>query len=109
MSPVLSIAASGLQHESNRLAVTANNVANLQTDGFAPRRVLGVEAPGGGVQSVVSLQASLAGLDGNLGVNNIDLVAESVSMITSVRAFEANAAVIRTEHKMVGSFLDRVI
>lgn len=125
LSPILSIAASGLQHESNRLAVTANNVANLQTEGYAARQVLGREVAGGGVESVVSLRDSLRGLDGgwsvntlentsynnpyNASSNNVDMTTEAVSMITALRAFEANAAVIRTDQKMVGSFLDRLL
>jgi flagellar basal-body rod protein FlgC len=96
VSAASSVAYTGLSLESTRLAVTANNVANLQTDGFKPSRVLSQDL-GNGVIGYITPSA----LDG------VDLVTESVSLITALRAFEANASVIRTDDEMVGSLLDR--
>ncbi|MDD9943560.1 MAG: hypothetical protein OXU20_21140 [Myxococcales bacterium] len=43
MSPVSSIAGSGLLHAQRRMARSAENVANVQTDGFEARREVGVD------------------------------------------------------------------
>jgi hypothetical protein len=48
-----SIAVSGLRAASLRLDVAAHNIANLNTDGFTPSRVLDAAIPNGGVQSSV--------------------------------------------------------
>jgi flagellar basal-body rod protein FlgC len=47
------IAASGLRAATRRLEVAAHNIANLNTDGFVPSRVLDTTVPEGGVQSAV--------------------------------------------------------
>lgn len=84
------IAANGLMDASLRLDVTANNVANANTDGFIPWRVNSVAQAGGGVRGLV--------VEGNAGMfaaaqsdSQTDLATEGVNLILARRAFQANA------------------
>lgn len=112
MFPSLSIAASGLGYASNLLGVTANNVANSLTDGFKAGELRGEEMRGGGVRGVYRQDLSPGPLtvDGEgllRELSNVDLETEAVSMMVSLRAFEANAAVFKTADEMAGTLFSR--
>lgn len=91
-------ALSGLRAESTRQAVSANNVANVNTDGFSPQRVQTEEQAEGGVR--VSISQDARALEGRQQANaeasateersGTDLVAETTTRIASVAAYEAN-------------------
>ena len=51
---VSATALSGLRAASLRLDVVANNLANINTDGFVPAHVLGSDLPQGGVRSTIA-------------------------------------------------------
>ena len=53
MTPALSAAISGLRAQSTVLAVSAHNVANVNTDGFKKQRVSMAASPYGGVVASV--------------------------------------------------------
>jgi hypothetical protein len=55
------IAASGLRAATLRLDVAAHNLANLNTDGFVPARVVDTEARTGGVHSTVEISQRQGG------------------------------------------------
>jgi len=113
MMPTASIALSGLQAQSTRLHASAHNLANLLTDDFKQQRVALVEQQGGGVLAYVErvdtpgplrfdpVTGAVAGQH-----SNTDLVTEVVTQITSLRAYEANLAVIEAENERIGSLLD---
>lgn len=102
MNPISSIAASGLKVESQRLAVSANNVANVQSNGFVPREVASQEQQGGGVQGQVTpprdTQAD-ARVDGVIVASKTDLVNETVTQSMASAAFKANLAVLKTDQE----------
>ncbi len=97
MSPIASIALSGLNAASSQLATAGHNIANVQTPGF--RRQLAqqsAQAEGGGV--VVSIgQAAETG----------DALAEDVvTQIAATYAFKANVLTLKAHDRMLGSLLD---
>lgn len=125
MIDAISTAQSGLSAQATSMAVTANNVANADTDGYRARDARLETGPGGqGVRvSEISEDTSAgdlrpetgsAGSDAGVSqpgvdlaaMSNVDLASQSVNMIEASRAFEANVAVIRTADDMAGTLLD---
>ena len=118
------------------MAVTANNVANMNTDEFRASDVRLQTGPasqngqGGqerGVQVAEIRQSTTEGPqrmdlrrvvneDGSVSVeqgivegSNTDVAKEMTTMITDRRAFEANAAVVRARDDMTGVLVDRFV
>ena len=137
MSSVFDVAASGLRAQSQRLAVSADNVANVSSlgvhpdpqlakpEGFAPQRtvfssqVLGGAGGGAGVvastapiapASFLSYQPDHpdADADGLVPLPNVSLEREVVEQIQALRLFQANVATIQTQDRMLGALLDMV-
>jgi flagellar basal-body rod protein FlgC len=108
MSGIFSIALSGMQAAQAQLAVGANNIANANTPGFKASRVDLVELSGGGVAvagTQVDQTPGAIGPDGTQA-SNVDLASEMVGLIQDKTLYNANAMVVRTEDKMMGSLLD---
>ncbi|MBN2164446.1 MAG: flagellar basal body rod protein FlgC [Pontiellaceae bacterium] len=127
LMPGIGICATGLEAESRRMEVIANNVANAQTtrgpDGKVFRRqdvvfgqklndafgkkdsMAGVEirdvvednTPG---RRVYRPGHPDAGPDGYIEMPNVNTVAEMVDMMSSSRAFEANLSAMKTSRTM---------
>ena len=125
---------SGLMAQSKRLAVSADNIANMQSRGlrddgaseqpggaqpgaYRPKRVEDVTTAGGGVRAEVRSvdPASVkiyapgrpdADANGVAAVPNVNLAEELVTQIRAQRAYEANAAAIRTQDEVADSLLD---
>jgi flagellar basal body rod protein FlgG len=106
------IASSGMRLESQRLAQSAANVANVETPGYAARRIVAVSRVGGSVSGVstptYAPSAARVEEDGALTeLSNTDLVEETVSQLSSLRAFQANVTVLRTADSMLGELINR--
>jgi flagellar basal-body rod protein FlgC len=105
--------------------VHANNIANVSTDDFQPQRASFETGPGGQGVRIAELATSQAGgyeapaieaeddPDGaviasqrSLINNGVDLAEEFTYLSLEARAFEANAAALRTEHEAVGYVMD---
>ncbi len=133
MSSILSIAASGMLAASQRLEVSAENVANVNSDGplptatpatqarypaaYAPQRVDQVATAGGGTCAVVANvqpshvaaydpTAPYADPNGQVAAPNVDLTNEAVQQLTARYAFAFNADVMRVYAKMMQSLVD---
>lgn len=114
MISAMNTALSGLQATSTRVNTTANNVANLNTDGFKKSRVVLAEQVPQGVKatvekvetpgSVVQEQTS----DGMEYVekSNVDLVEEMPSMMLSQHTYSANLKTLQTADEMTATLLD---
>lgn len=124
---------SALDAFGTSMAVTANNVANMNTDEFRASEVrlqTGSADQNGqeqGVQVAEIRQSTTEGPqrmdlrrvvneDGSVSVeqgivegSNTDVAKEMVTMITDQRAFEANAAVVRARDEMTGILVDRFV
>lgn len=109
---VIEAAQSALSSFSTAQAVTANNIANVNTAGFSPSRTVFEERPdyaGVAVQDITT--AGGGGLAvGEAAAPNVysetDLATEITTLMTNQRAFEASAAVIRSQDDMLGTLLD---
>lgn len=112
MLSVQSIAASGLRAQSTRLAVSAHDVANVNTDGHQAQRTVLEAQPQGGVSARVEPEGGpppLAVRDGaEVMLSTTDISTEAVEQISAQRAFEANIAVLRAADDMDESLLDLV-
>jgi flagellar basal-body rod protein FlgC len=121
MSSIFSIALSGLNAASQRLQVSASNVANLDSTGALPdpkTGATGTPAPyqplqvsqqslvsGGTVATVTpstpaftaqySPDSPYADKNGLVGAPNVDLATEAVNQITAINAYRANLRVIQ--------------
>ena len=131
MTDVLSIALSGLTAQTQRVAVAANNIANISTAGRVPTdanpastvyKPLGISLTAltsGGVQARVAEDKNgtsvsydpsnyYANESGYLAVPNVDLAREIVNVLESKVLFRANVSVIKTQEKMLGDLLDAI-
>jgi len=120
---------SGLMAQSKRLAVSADNIANMTSRGFRadgpaeqpgayrPKQTQDVTTAGGGVRAEVrpvtppSVEVYAPGspeadAEGVAAIPNVNLAQELVTQMQAQRAYEANAAAIRTQDEMTDSLLD---
>ena len=97
MSSPFSIGASALRAFDTYLSSTANNIANINTEGYSQNEVSFQESPGGGVTTTVGRES---------GVDRVDLSREAVALIEAQRGFEANTKVIKAEDEKFESLLD---
>jgi flagellar basal body rod protein FlgC len=94
MNP-LSTAVSGMQAAQTRLAVTANNIANAQTEGYRRDQVRAAAEASGGVRTQVD----------KLPEAGANLVADQVEQKAAAYAFDANLRTIKTMDTVAGSLL----
>lgn len=105
---------SSLQAHGRKLAATADNVANVNTNGFKRHRAVLAEGREGEVRlhldrdpspaPVDPLAPEAPGLDREL--SNVDLADEMTGMIPTAIGYKANLKTIRARDAMVGSLLD---
>ncbi len=133
MSSILSIAASGLIAAMQRLQVSADNVANANSDGPLPsasaavqsqypaayvaQQVNQVATPGGGTSAVVSNAqpgtvtaydptAPYADPNGQVAAPNVDIANEVVQQAIASYEFAANADVMSVDQQMMQTLLN---
>jgi flagellar basal body rod protein FlgG len=110
MNSLSSIALSGMSLASARVARSALNVANVNTDGFQAERQVAREQAGGGVTSTsqrTNAPATTYQRDGTLVVgSNTDEITETVEQLGAVQMFKASLALLRTQDEMMRSLLD---
>ena len=86
---------SGIQAAMTRLNVSANDVANVNTEGYTGRRVVNGERPGGGVAATVE--------ETN---NRVSIEEEIVEQIVAKHQLKANAIALRAQADMDDTVLD---
>jgi len=99
----ISAGLSGVQTAAQGVALSANNVANLNSAGYRAGSLVQAELPQGGVraQAVSRSQVPL-----NPGGANVDLATEAVELKTQGAGYQANLKVLEAQNRMVGSALD---
>jgi flagellar basal-body rod protein FlgC len=111
---VASHSLSALDAFGKKMAVIANNVANIQSEGFKKGRAILTEAPVNGVSVEISQietpgHLRLVEEDGKMvekEMSNVDPAQEiSLSLLTK-RYYQANLKVLNTNDEMLGSLLD---
>lgn len=103
--------------------VTANNVANVNTDEFKKSRADMVEGVNGGVDVAISKPGSPE--KGNFKTNappvksvgteneqkepsNVDIAEEMVNMMTTETSYSANTKMVQSRDDMLGTVIDMV-
>ncbi|MDA8127058.1 MAG: flagellar basal body protein [Deltaproteobacteria bacterium] len=113
MSNIMKIALSGLRAFDKKLEVTANNTANVNTDGFKKSRATLAETYPEGVKVTISgvdtpgtpLPAEETG-GKPLESANVNLEEEMVDLILTRHFFDANAKIIKVEDEMTGELIN---
>ena len=133
MSSILAIAASGAIAAATRLQVSAENVANANSDGplptasaavqsqyaqaYAPQQVDQVTLSGGGTQAIVdnvqpaytaayAPAAPYADGNGEVAQPNVDYANEAVTQMTAAASYAMNVQVMRVYAQMMQTLLD---
>ncbi|MDX2499284.1 MAG: flagellar basal body rod C-terminal domain-containing protein [Deltaproteobacteria bacterium] len=114
MIPAVNSTLSALQAYRKSMGVTANNIANVNTEEFKKSRATMIEGVNGGVEVDVE-KVNTPGhryqeLQGDQMVeketSNVNLEEELPDLMVTQRTYEANLKVLQTRDKMLGSMLD---
>lgn len=105
---------SALQAYKTRMGVTADNIANINTDEFKKSKAILKEGPDGDVQVDIK-RVDTPGhphreIVGDQLVekesSNVNLDEEVPEMMVTQRTYEANLKVLQTRNQMLGTVLD---
>jgi flagellar hook protein FlgE len=98
-----------------KFQVTANNIANVNTDGFKKSRADLKDNQKAGVEAVISridtpgfLRPAEDGSSGMIESSNVELEEELVGLIGTARAYQANIEALKREEETTGSVLDLI-
>ena len=114
MIPSVNSTISALQAFKARLGVTADNIANANTDEFKKSRATLKEGTNGGVQVDINrvntpghrYQDPESDQLIEKESSNVNLEEEVLEMMITQRTYEANLKVLQTQDKMPGTLLD---
>lgn len=107
MTAMLDMALAGLKAASTRLAIRADNLANLRTEGFRPAAPVQTATAAGPVVRAVRTgppQAKIPGTDLVLATTGIE--EDLVDITLSKAAYKSSAALIRTQDELFETLLD---
>lgn len=115
VSPVHS-SISAVNAFSTKMRVSANNVANVNTDGFKKSRVTLNEGQTGGVKATIAKvdtpgypkQISEHGKVEDVESSNVDLTEEMTDSISTQHGHQANLKSIKVHDEMIGTLLDTI-
>ena len=114
MIPAVNSTLTALQAYRKSMRVTANNIANVNTEEFKKSRAIMKEGINGGVEVEVS-KVNTPGhrykeFDGDQMVtkeaSNVDLAEEIPDLMVTQRTYQANLKVLQTRDKILGTTLD---
>ena len=114
MIPAMESALSALGAFGKKMGVTANNIANVDTDGFKKSRADLQEADHGVTVSISRVNTPGVPIPAEDGTgktkesSNVDVAEELVNLKTTKNAFKANLKTIQTAGDMLGSLFDIV-
>ena len=109
MINAITSAVSALQVQGTRQQVTSNNVANSNTEGFAPSRVISQENSRGGVTARIDkpTQQQPGGTSRPVeGTSQVDMAREMIETMETRQTYQANMKTITTADNMQGNLLD---
>ncbi|MCF6265067.1 MAG: flagellar basal body protein [Desulfuromusa sp.] len=104
---------SALNALSTKQSVTANNIANSETEDFKKSRTILEEGSNGAVsakiQPVNTPGTMINQPDGSIEErSNVDLIQETTGMITTRHAYEANLKALKISTEMEDTVLDLI-
>ena len=103
ISSILSTAVSGLLASSARVAASAHNIANVNTDGYKAQDSQGRVSPS--VSAAQPIGAGTVQVEA-IEPSNVDVAKEFIDLIAAKATYEANAQVVRTSDEMLRESLD---
>ncbi len=114
MDSTLNTAVSSVRAHERKLGVTANNVANVNTNGFKRGRAVLKEGPAGDVRVSVHREDTPSPVDPlapaapgvEKSLSNVDLAEEMPDLVSTTVGYKVNLKVIRARDDMIGSLLD---
>jgi len=102
---ILSIASSGLKAASKRFALSAQNLANMNSDGYKASRTIDVATEDGGVESHVERVQNPGPAILRKGElvegSNTDIVQDTVNQMQALQSYRANISVVKTASEML--------
>ncbi len=107
--------ADAMQVASIGMSVTANNIANMNTDGFHASSARYMTGPGdqgvilGEIREDAShgpLRSAWYGEVGPVETSNVDVARQMVDMLSDQRMYEANAVPVTVYNEMLGTVVD---
>jgi flagellar basal-body rod protein FlgC len=105
VTSIISTAVSGLRAAETRLANSANNVANLQSENFTPQRVLQTSTEPGTRADLIDVDpARIATAEGD--TPNVNLEGEIVDQQIATYNFKANLQVLKAADEMTEDLLN---
>lgn len=107
MTSVLGIAVSGLNAAEVRVAVAADNLVNIQSNGFVLKDTVATSIAGGGVTTGVQSRTPGAVVAAQ-GHDSADVVRDIVDLKAAQRTYEAAAATVRVAEEQAQTLLDAV-
>ncbi len=115
----LYVAASGLAANSAKAAVSAHNIANVNTDGYKKSRAVIESNPAGQPEvkvsesnaagPVVQEPEGLPGGKRTRELSNVDFAEEFIQTTMAGYGYRANASIVRVQDEMVGTILDILV
>jgi flagellar hook protein FlgE len=105
---------SAIKAFGEKMGVTANNIANVETEEFKKSRATLVEGPKNNVEVEIT-QPDIQGpvvvdeTDGQFTkkeMSNVDLAEEIPQTMIAQKGYEANIATLRTQDEMLKSIID---
>lgn len=99
----VSASSSGIQAATQSMAASANNLANLNTDGYRAQSVAQAAQPQGGVRDTVTLRSPAQPVPGG---SNVDPATEAVNLDTQGASYQANLQAANAQQQMLVSALD---
>ena len=112
MIPALDAALSALGAFGKKMDVSANNTANINTEGYKKSRALLEESDAGVVVTLSRVNTPGGPLPSQDGTgntresSNVDLAEEIVGQHMTKSAYQANLATVKAEKEMLGSLFD---
>jgi flagellar basal body rod protein FlgG len=108
----ISSSISGMLNALRRTETTAHNIANVQTPNFTPLRTdsNGNPEPTPAVSGETEAEQVAIEHFVNNGLpvpSKVDLTTEMTNLLLSKRAFQANAAALKSQDETLGDLLDR--
>jgi flagellar basal body rod protein FlgG len=101
---MVSASVGGMHVAKTMFDVAANDIANMNTEGFRPSRVDAAEAPGQGGAVVESIRRS--DTTPPEGLSGTDLAEEMTDLVVASVTFKANSSALRAQQVTTGFLLD---
>ncbi len=114
MDITFNTAVSSIRAHERKMGTTANNVANVNTNGFKRERAVLQEGANGDVQVRVRREDTPTPTDPlapdapdvEKSLSNVDLADEMPSLVSTSVGYKVNLQVVRARDDMIGNLLD---